>query len=131
MPSASEPTSEQLGERQSSIPHHRRADDAEDRTISESSFDRRHKTTAVALGRVFREARHSLRASQEEVAHAAGLAVPTYSALERGETATGRTANPTMDTVLRAVYALGLEPPTFSRRAVTEVDLPLNTDVLD
>jgi transcriptional regulator with XRE-family HTH domain len=68
---------------------------------------------ARKLAATFRAARKRLGASQEEVAHAAGLAVPTYSALERGETATGETANPTLDTVMRAAFALGLDLPEF------------------
>lgn len=85
------------------------------RTVTQSSFIYQRKIAASKLAAIFRSARHKLGASQEEVAHAAGLAVPTYSALERGETATGELANPTLDTVMRVAFALELELPEFPR----------------
>lgn len=64
---------------------------------------------AVALGRALRTARLQRGRSQEEVAHAAGISVYAYGCLERGQSTSGGDANPTLDTLLRVLHALGLE----------------------
>lgn len=68
---------------------------------------------AENLDAELRLARHALGLSQEEVAHAAGLAVSTYARLERRSTP----SNPTLTTLLRVCGVLGvrLSPDSFGR----------------
>lgn len=61
------------------------------------------------LAPFLRETRLAMALTQEEVAYAAGLAVPAYGRLERGRSPAGGPANPTLHTMLRVFGALDLQ----------------------
>lgn len=71
---------------------------------------------ALALG--LRWTRTQKGLSQEQVAFSAGIAVQTYSCLERGRSPAGGDANPTLDTILRILAALDLDVPMLSNGPV-------------
>lgn len=62
------------------------------------------------LAIAIREARQRKGLSQEDTADAAGISVYTYACVERGRGASGGPPNPTLDTVLRILWVLDLEP---------------------
>ncbi|WP_366247014.1 helix-turn-helix transcriptional regulator [Microbacterium sp. 13-71-7] len=68
-----------------------------------------HCGAVQSLAQLLRRRRTSAGLSQEEVALAAGLALHTYSSLERGETAVGTLANPTFSTMFRVFRVLDIE----------------------
>lgn len=70
--------------------------------------ERRHEA-GLRLGITLRRIRHQRCSSQEQIAFSAGVALPTYGALERGRTPSGDDANPTLDTLLRVFYALDID----------------------
>ena len=53
-----------------------------------------------------RRARASIGLSQEQVAYAAGLSRVTYQRFERGESNSGKSANPTLRSILRLSQVL-------------------------
>lgn len=73
-----------------------------------------HRAIAIQLGMKLREIRRGRSLSQEQVAYDAGIAVYTYSSLERGQSATGGSANPTLATLIRILAALDVELPEIS-----------------
>lgn len=79
-----------------------------------SDHDQICRLAASALAVQLRARRKDLGLSQEEVAHLAGLAVPVYGRLERGESSKGDWANPTLDTLLRVFSALRYEFPGWN-----------------
>ncbi|WP_363331408.1 helix-turn-helix transcriptional regulator [Microbacterium sp. 69-10] len=60
--------------------------------------------------------------SQEQVAHDAGIAVQTYSCLERGIAPGGGYANPTLETILRVLHALGVAPTSLTLSTTSQPD---------
>ncbi|BFM24485.1 transcriptional regulator with XRE-family HTH domain [Microbacterium testaceum] len=60
--------------------------------------------------RIFR-ARSEQHLSQEQVAHAAGLATFTYRKLEKGESNPGTSANPRLRTIVAVSEVLGVPLP--------------------
>jgi len=60
-------------------------------------------TTIRALGRALRDRRRSRRLTQRQIAEASGIAQPTISNVERGETGVS------LQTLLRLLSALDLE----------------------
>lgn len=87
-------------------------------------LSRRHEV-AARFGAMLRATRLTQGISQERVALDAGLAVFTYSALERAESATGTIANPTLDTILRVCEALDLVPLGVAQATRTDVQKPV------
>lgn len=77
---------------------------------------------ARELGTNLHRARIAKGASQERIAHAAGLAGYTYQKFEKGESKPGSPANPTLHTLLALCEALDVDlmeilPPTPPRRS--------------
>lgn len=67
--------------------------------------DREVEARAVLAGAWMREVRILRGMSQEDVAHLAGVAVSTYSRMERGFTS-GTWSNPVFSTIVRVLAAL-------------------------
>jgi transcriptional regulator with XRE-family HTH domain len=65
----------------------------------------------LAMGEDLRAQRIARGMTQEEVAFLAEVAVHTYSSLERGYSAAGGVANPTIATLIRILDALGIAAP--------------------
>ncbi|MFT4211208.1 MAG: helix-turn-helix transcriptional regulator [Microbacterium sp.] len=57
--------------------------------------------SAARLSRLFLHIRARRGLSQEQVAHAAGIAVVTYRELEHGHSNGGESSNPTLETLTR------------------------------
>ena len=77
---------------------------------------KRHYWRMNRLPTIFQEikaARNAKKLSQQEFAHAAGIPLRTYQRLESGDTNTG------IDTLFRAINALGLTLKTASRTRPT------------
>lgn len=66
---------------------------------------------ARELGRRLLRARAERGLSQEQVAHAAGLATFTYRKLEKGESNPGTAANPRLKTLVLLSEVLGVPVP--------------------
>jgi transcriptional regulator with XRE-family HTH domain len=77
------------------------------------------RAVAQRIGYRLRLARARNGLSQEQVAFDAGIAVQTYSKLERGEATSGGYANPTIATLLRILEALSMEPTELVARPFT------------
>lgn len=75
--------------------------------LTEKEHERRRLKAAKAMGEDLRSYRLKQGRSQEQVALEAGIAVHTYSSLERGESASGDCANPRLDTLLRVLRLFG------------------------
>lgn len=75
-----------------------------------SDCKQRYLRAVDELAERIRAARMEKGMSQESVAHLAGLSVFAYVNLERG-TASHRTPNPTLRTVLQVLWALDLNCP--------------------
>ncbi len=90
--------------------------------LTEAEHRCRRHIAGMQFADVIRHKRAALGMSQEQVAHQAGLSVYAYSSLERGRSPSGGDANPTLDTVLRALSALGmqLEEAIGAGRGLTE-----------
>lgn len=82
--------------------------------VSEDEFRPLYISIVGRFGMRLRNLRARRGLSQEQVAHKAGLAVQTYSCLERGTTPAGGYANPTLETILRVLQVLEVEPPSLS-----------------
>lgn len=82
--------------------------------VFEDRHSETHRAVAARLGMKLREIRRGRNLSQEQVAYDAGIAVYTYSSLERGEGAAGSSANPTLATLIRVLTALDVELPDIS-----------------
>lgn len=72
--------------------------------------ERAYADALEVLARDIRNARISQGLSQEQAAHRAGVSVYTYVSIERGYAA-NRVPNPTLYTILRIVWSLGLHDP--------------------
>lgn len=77
--------------------------------LTELEHRQRKLKASDELARIIRSARLARGMSQEQVALDAGIALYTYSCLERGIATSGDAANPTLDTVLRVFGALDLD----------------------
>lgn len=64
---------------------------------------------AVALGINIQRIRVERGLNQDDVAHSAGIGRTTYQRLERGDTTTDRSANPSLRNVMAVAQALGVE----------------------
>lgn len=84
--------------------------------FTDDQHRRNHLVVSADLAQYLRSSRLRLGKSQEQVAFDAGIAVATYSTMERGYTVSGASANPTLDTLLRVQHALSL-PPNLPRLA--------------
>lgn len=78
---------------------------------AEKSFAERYLQQFRSLSRRIRRARVDKGLSQEDAAFQAGISIYTYTCVERGRATAGTTPNPTLDTVLRILWALELPPP--------------------
>lgn len=70
-----------------------------------------HRAFFTALGELasgVRDAREKRGWSQEHVAHHAGVSVTTYASLERLENPRGELPNPSLETIVRILWALDL-----------------------
>lgn len=74
--------------------------------LSEHEYREIRIEAAQRLAILLRHFRQARGLSQERVAQEAGLALYTYSCLERATTPSGRVANPTLDTLIRVLHAL-------------------------
>ncbi|NRD08531.1 helix-turn-helix domain-containing protein [Rathayibacter agropyri] len=91
--------------------------------MSTPTPERDWATYARELGITMHRARIALGASQEQIAHAAGLASYTYQKFEKGESKPGSPANPTLQTLFALCEALKVnvmdllppDPPRTSR----------------
>lgn len=66
---------------------------------------------ATRLGTTLKRIRVDRGLSQEQVAQAAGIATYAYGCLERGQSPSGGSANPTLMTLMRVFHALEVAPP--------------------
>jgi transcriptional regulator with XRE-family HTH domain len=74
---------------------------------------RRSARPQAALGEAIRELRTKRKATQEEIAAAAGITPATLSLIERGQ------ANPTWDTARKLAAALGVSMSELGKLAET------------
>lgn len=79
--------------------------------VSEEQFREWKRVAASRLAASLRQLRSARGISQEKVALDAGISVRTYSYLERGLSPAGSDANPTLETILRVLTALEVDPP--------------------
>jgi transcriptional regulator with XRE-family HTH domain len=82
--------------------------DADHAGLVEDETDETWREYAVALGIALARTRATRQLSQEEVAHAAGVATFTYRKLERGESNPGTPANPRLRTLVALAGVLGV-----------------------
>lgn len=88
-----------------------RGDSMSEQIMDGDTFDPRLSEAIEAFADEVRAARLAKGLSQEDAAHRAGVSVYTYASIERGHGSFGRTPNPTLETVLRIMWALDMNTP--------------------
>lgn len=82
--------------------------------IADAHHDEQRRRALLRIGEVLHAARALRGWSQERVALDAGISVITYVTLERGFSRRGEPANPTLDTLLRVIVVLNIDPATLA-----------------
>ena len=85
--------------------------------VLDSQYGERRRRALLAIGSTLYAARAGRGWSQERVALEAGISVITYCTLERGFSRGGEPANPTLDTLLRVLVVLNIDPARFTEGA--------------
>ncbi len=78
-------------------------------------FDDQRRRALLRIGEALHAARVSRAWSQERVALEAGISVITYITMERGFSRAGEPANPTLDTILRVIVVLNIDPASLTQ----------------
>lgn len=84
---------------------------------ADGRFDGSRRRALLRIGEALHAARALKAWSQERVALEAGISVITYVTLERGFSNSGEPANPTLDTLMRVIGVLSIDPVTLTKSA--------------